>query len=509
MASLFLINVCHKSAIFLISSLRSFYSCVEECYAILTREEKERGRAVERLFNHIEKIHLIGIGGSSMVAVAELLQAQGYTLTGSDMAHNVNVRRLEEKGIPVTIGHFATNVHGADLIIHTSAVHEDNAEIMEARRLEIPLMKRSHFFHELTKSYNHSVAISGAHGKSTVTSMVSAMMADSPLDPTLVVGASVHELEGNVRIGEGDLIVNEACEFEASFLDFHRTISVILNIDDDHLDYYGSLDKIKDAFVLFANETEEDGFVLVNADDEHTMEIVPRIKRRIVTFGVDNEADYRARNVHYDHQGYLSFDILYQDTFLGAVELSVPGKHNIQNALAATAIVHHYHKDLSKELETLHKFRGAVRRFDPHGTLNGALLYDDFAHHPKEILRMLEAAREVFPDKRIVVGFQPHTYSRTKILFNDFLDSFEPADVLWIMDIYAAREAHDPSIHTTMLVEAMERPKAEYVPTFEALRDQMREQLREGDVFFSVGCGDVYRIFDEFLFVDEREETSC
>lgn len=453
---------------------------------------------------NIKKIHLIGIGGSSMVAVAELLQAQGYELTGSDMARNVNVRRLEERGIPVTVGHFPSSVHGADLIIHTSAVHDDNAEIMEAKRLGIPLMKRSQFFHELTKTYKHSVAISGAHGKSTVTSMVSVMMADSDLDPTLVVGASVHELEGNVRIGKGNLIVNEACEFEASFLDFYRTISVILNIDDDHLDYYGSLDKIKDAFVLFANETEEDGFVLVNADDEYTMEIVPRITRRVVSFGVDNDADYRAKNVHYDHQGFLSFDIYHKDNFLGAVELSVPGKHNIQNALAATAIVHHYHKDVSKGLEKLHAFKGAVRRFDPHGSLNGALLYDDFAHHPKEILRMLEAAREVFPDKRIVVGFQPHTYSRTKILFKDFLSCFKPADVLWIMDIYAAREAHDPSIHTTMLVEALTEPKADYVPTFEALRDRMRSDLKEGDVFFSVGCGDVYRIFDEFLFVDEK-----
>lgn len=446
-----------------------------------------------------------------MVAVAEILQAQGYQLSGSDMAHNVNVKRLEEKGIPVVIGHFASSVHGADLIIHTSAVHQDNAEIKEAMALGIPMMKRSKFFHELTKSFTHSVAISGAHGKSTVTSMVSAMMADSPLDPTLIVGASVHELDGNVRMGEGDLIVNEACEFEASFLDFYRTISVILNIDNDHLDYYGSLERIKDAFVLFANDTEEDGFVLVNADDEYTRDILPRIQRRIVSFGVDKEADYQAKNIHYDHQGYQSFDIYFLGEFLGSVELSVPGKHNIQNALAATAIVHHYHKDVSKELEKLHEFKGAVRRFDPHGVLNGALLYDDFAHHPKEILRTMEAAREVFPDKRIVVGFQPHTYSRTKILFEDFLHCFAPADILWIMDIYAAREALDPTIHSTMLVEAMENPPAEYVPTFEDLRDRMRERLQEGDVFFSVGCGDVYRIFDEYLFVDEqgKDDTSC
>lgn len=457
----------------------------------------------------IDKIHLIGIGGSSMVAVAEILLDRGYRVTGSDMARNGNVKRLENKGIPFTLGHFSQSVEGADLIIYTSAVHDDNAEIMEAKKRGIPLMKRSRFFNRLTSKYAHSVAISGSHGKSTVTAMVSVMMANSPLEPTLVVGAGVHELDGNVRLGKGDLIVNEACEFEASFLDFHRTISVILNIDDDHLDYYGSFEHIQDAFVDFANGTQEDGFVLMNADDPQSMDLLPRINKKVLTFGVENEADYRALNHHYDHLGYLSFDIYYKKERLGSVELSVPGIHNIQNALAATAIVHYYHGNVEKELETLHKFKGAIRRFDPHGCLNGALLYDDFAHHPKEIAKMLEAARSVFPDKRIVVGFQPHTYSRTKILFDKFVSCFKDADIVWIMDIFAAREANDPSIHTSMLVKAINHPPAVYVPTFEDLRDKMRLELMEGDVFFSVGCGDVYRIFDEFLFVDERKADSC
>ncbi|NLY37044.1 MAG: UDP-N-acetylmuramate--L-alanine ligase [Tissierellia bacterium] len=457
----------------------------------------------------INKIHLIGIGGSSMVAVAEILLDRGYSITGSDMARNSNVKKLESLGVPFTLGHFAQSVEDANLIIYTSAVHDENAEIIEAKKRGIPLMKRSKFFHELTKNYTHSVAISGAHGKSTVTAMVSVMMANSPLDPTLVVGAGVHELDGNVRLGKGNLIVNEACEFEASFLDFHRTISVILNIDDDHLDYYGSFENIQNAFVDFANGTEEGGFVLMNADDPQSMEILPRINKKVLTFGVDNDADYRALNYHYDHLGYLSFDIYHKKELLGSVELSVPGVHNIQNALAATAIAHYYHGDVKQELETLHKFKGAIRRFDPHGRLNGALLYDDFAHHPKEIARTLEAARSVFPDKRIVVGFQPHTYSRTKILFKDFVKCFKDADLVWIMDIFAAREANDPTIHTTMLVDALEQPPAVYVPTFEELRDKMRSELREGDVFFSVGCGDVYRIFDEFLFVDEKEASEC
>ncbi len=455
----------------------------------------------------VDRIHLIGIGGSSMVTIAEILLDRGYKITGSDMARNANVEKLEDRGIDISIGHFPKSVQGADLIIHTSAVHGDNPEIREAKRLGIPLVKRSHFFGILTKKYKDSVAISGAHGKSTVTAMVSAMMADSPLDPTLIVGASVHELQGNIKIGKGDIIVNEACEFEASFLDFYRTISVILNIDDDHLDYYGSLDNIQRAFVDFANGTAEDGFVLVNVDDPLTREILPQIERRTVSFGVDNPADYKAENPHYDHQGYLTFDILYKDDYLGSVELSVPGVHNIQNALAATAIVHHFQGDIKKELEILHNFKGAVRRFDPHGQLNGALLYDDFAHHPKEISKMLEAARSLFTDKRIIVGFQPHTYSRTKLLFDDFLEAFKDSDEVWIMDIFAAREKKDPSIHSTMLVEAMKDPQASYVPGFEDLRDRMLSDLGEGDVFFSVGCGDVYRIFDEFLFVEEKNHA--
>lgn len=470
-------------------------------------KDEVKGYFMNELFSpDIKKIHLIGIGGSSMVTVAELLLDRGYELTGSDMARNVNVIRLEKKGIPISIGHFPKSVRGADLIIHTSAVHDGNPEIDEAKRLGIPLLKRSKFFGILTNKYKHSVAISGAHGKSTATAMVSAMMSDSPLDPTLIVGASVHELDGNIKIGKGDIIVNEACEFEASFLDFKRTLSVILNIDDDHLDYYGSLKNIQKAFVEFANGTEEDGFVLINADNKLAMEIVHEIKRRIVTFGVENPADYRATNPHYDSEGYMIFDIYYKEDLLGTVELSVPGVYNIQNALAATAIVHHFNEDIGPALEKLHKFKGAVRRFDSHGQLNGALLYDDFAHHPFEIYNMLKAVRSFFKDKRIVVGFQPHTYSRTKILFEDFLTCFEYADEVWIMDIYAAREAHDPSIHSTMLVEAIKTPPTYYVPTFEDLRDKMRSELKEGDVFFSVGCGDVYRIFDEFLFVDEEED---
>lgn len=442
-----------------------------------------------------------------MVTIAQILLDRGYKLTGSDMARNANVEKMESLGVEITRGHLPESVRGKDLIIHTSAVHDDNPEIKEAKRLGIPLLKRSKFFGILTKNYKNSVAISGAHGKSTVTAMVSAMMADSPLDPTLIVGASVHELKGNIKIGRGDIIVNEACEFEASFLDFYRTISVILNIDDDHLDYYGSLENIQKAFIEFANGTQEDGFVLVNADDPLTREILPHIKRKIVSFGVDSPADYRALNPHYDHQGYLSFDILYKEELLGSVELSVPGVHNIQNALAATAILHHFDKNVDKQLEILHNFKGAVRRFDPHGELKGALLYDDFAHHPREISLMLEAARNLFPDKRIIAGFQPHTYSRTKLLFDDFLGAFKDSDQVWIMDIFAAREAHDPTIHSTMLVEAMKNPPAFYVPTFEDLRDKMRLELGEGDVFFSIGCGDVYRIFDEFLF--KKEESNA
>ncbi len=452
----------------------------------------------------IHHIHLVGIGGNSMVAVAELLQYQGYHITGSDRAENANVRRLIAEGIPVQVGHSREVIHGADLIIHTSAVHDDNPEIQEAKRLGIPLMVRSSFFRLLTSQFPHSIAISGSHGKTTATSMAAVLLQKSPIPSTLIIGASVPEIGGNISIGGGELILNEACEFEESFLDFDRDLAVILNIDRDHLDYYRDLAHIQDAFVTFANQTREGGAVLVNAQDPPTQAILNRIKRRIITFAVDEEADYRADHVRII-EGQTLFAVSYRGEPIGEVALQVHGRHNVANALAAIACVHHYDKNVADYLPALAQFQGAARRFDYHGKINGALCYDDFAHHPKEIEALLESIKEFYPDKRLIVGFQPHTYSRTKLLFDEHIHAFDAADEIWMMDIYAAREPFDPTIHTSMLIDAMVHKDITYTPDFEDLRDKMHEELRENDVFFSVGCGDVNRIYD-FVTLERGEK---
>lgn len=439
-----------------------------------------------------------------MVAVAELLMYQGYKITGSDRAENANVRRLIAKGIPVQVGHSHEVIHGADLVLHTSAVHDDNPEIQEAKRLGIPLMVRSAFFRLLTSQFPHSIAISGSHGKTTATSMTAVMLQKSAIPSTLIIGASVPEIGGNISIGGGELILNEACEFEESFLDFEHDLAVILNIDLDHLDYYRDLEHIQDAFVRFANQTREGGAVLVNAQDPHTQPILERIERDIITFAVADEADYRADNVRIE-EGNTLFEANYQGTPLGTVRLQVHGRHNVANALAAIASVHRYDKNVSDYFPALSSFQGAARRFEYHGNVNGARCYDDFAHHPREIRALLESIKELFPDNRLIIGFQPHTYSRTKLLFDEHLHAFDDADEIWMMDIYAAREPFDPSIHTSMLIEAMPHKRITYTPDFPDLRDKMHRDLQEGDIFFSVGCGDVNRIHD-FVTFDKEEQ---
>ncbi len=445
--------------------------------------------------NNINNIHLIGIGGSSMVAVAEILHHQGYTITGSDIAENGNTLMLKKKGIKIYKGHGKENINNADLIIHTSAVHDDNPEIIEAKKKGITILKRNEFFKKLTREYTNSVAITGAHGKTTVTSMIAVMLKETDIDPTLIVGARVEELGGNVYIGKSDFIVNEACEFEASFLDFYHSIGIILNIDNDHLDYYKNMDNLKKAFVKFANDTTLDGKVIMNIDDENTRSIMKHIERDIITFSVERDADFTAKNKTINKKGFPEFDVYRNDELLGHVSLSVRGEYNITNSLAAISCVSQYTDNIKPLLKGLKNFKGAQRRFEFHGELNGALLFDDFAHHPNEIRSVLKAARAAFPEKRIVVGFQPHTYSRTKLLFEDFLNCFKDSDYMYVMDIFAAREELDPTIHSLDIVNKSKTPPAEYTKTFEDLRDAMYRDLKEGDVFFSIGCGDVYRIF--------------
>lgn len=460
---------------------------------------------MKRIFdNEYKKIHIVGIGGSSMVAVAELLAHQGYLVTGSDRADNKNVKRLKEKGLSIQVGHSAEVIHGADLVLHTSAVHEDNPELKEAKRLGIPTMKRSAFFRLLTSQFPRSIAISGAHGKTTTTSMTGVLLQKSTLGSTLIVGGSVPELGGSIYIGGDDLILNEACEFEASFLDFEHDLAVILNIDRDHLDYYRDLEHIQDTFVAFANATREGGVVLMNKQDPATMAIKDRVSREVLTFAVGEEADYVAENIRIEG-GFTFFEARCSEEHFGTVKLQVHGRHNVANALAAIASVHQYDEHVKDYIPALEHFKGAARRFDYHGTINGALCYDDYAHHPKEISSMLQSVREVYPDRRIIAGFQPHTYSRTKLLFEEHLHAFDSADEIWIMDIYGAREAFDPTIHTKMLMEAMPHMPMTYTPDFPDLRDKMHADLKEGDVFFSIGCGDVNRIYD-FVTLDKEEE---
>ncbi|MBQ6364969.1 MAG: UDP-N-acetylmuramate--L-alanine ligase [Oscillospiraceae bacterium] len=441
--------------------------------------------------------HLVGIGGVSMSSLAEVLYHMGLSISGSDTMESQNVRNLRALGISVAIGHRKENVaDDVEFIVRTAAVHDDNAEIMEAHRRGIPVFERTQAWGTISRDYDNALCISGTHGKTTTTSMCTHILMAAEKDPTVMIGGTLPLLKAGHRIGHGNTIVMEACEYYNSFLSFYPTVAVILNIEADHLDFFKDLEEVKRSFRIFASKVPEDsGYIVANRDDRNTMDALEGLKRKRMTFGMTDEADVTAKNIRYSGTN-TSFDIYYRGQKFTDVILHVPGVHNVKNALAAAAASICLGVRPTAVKYGLAGFNGAGRRFEFKGKFNGADVYDDYAHHPGELKALFDTL-ETLDYKRTIIVFQPHTYSRTAALFEDFVAQLQRPDVVLLAEIYAAREQNTIGISSASLAERI--PNASFYPSFELLEKTMRAIARPGDIILTVGAGDVYKLGESLL----------
>lgn len=449
---------------------------------------------------HIKKyknIHMIGIGGVSMSGIAAILQNWGFNVTGSDTSDSEAVQLLRKKGIKVVIGHSVEDVAGSDAVIYSAAVKQTDPEIVEAHRLNIPTIERADFLGAITRCYKDTICISGTHGKTTTTSMISLCFMDALKDPSIQVGAMLKQINGNYRVGNSEHFVIEACEYVESFLKFSPKAEVILDIDNDHLDYFKTFDNIKKAFIKYAKLLPDDGLLVINADDKSCLELPQYTNAKVVTYGIKNtEADFTAKNISFDDDGFPEFDIYYKNEFFMKLKLSVPGIHNVSNALACTALCTEYGIERKDIQDALIKFTGAHRRFEFKGKVDGiASVYDDYAHHPTEIKATYNSLSNKKYNKSWVI-FQPHTYSRTKLLLNDFAEALKEFDHIIVLDIYAAREVNNHEISSKDLVNKIKSlgKEALYIPDFDECVDYVKKNVEKNDIVITVGAGTVTEI---------------
>lgn len=443
----------------------------------------------------IKHIHFIGIGGISMSAIAEVLLNFDYQVSGSDMKSSQITEKLVSKGANISIGHNENNLTSCDLVVYTAAVKMDNPELIKARALNIPIISRAEMLGLLMKDFKNSIAVSGTHGKTTTTSMISLILEFSDFNPTILVGGELDEIGGNVKVGSRDYFVTEACEYVGSFLKFFPNIGVILNVEEDHLDYFKDLDHIIDTFTQFANLIPTDGFLLAYNDDENIQKILPKVDCNLITFGSKKDSTYRYDHLNFDNGGFPQFDVFHKDVHLGHFTLNVPGIHNVINSLAAIACCHALGVPTSKIATKLSSFKGTHRRFDLLGSVNDFTVVDDYAHHPTEIKATLQAASKL-PHNKIWCIFQPHTYTRTKSLLKEFASSFDDADQVIIADIYAAREKDTGEIHATDLVDEIKsnNKNALYMNDFEKITTYIKEHAKPKDLILTMGAGDIYEV---------------
>ena len=449
----------------------------------------------QHLLDHVKKIHFIGCGGSGMYPLIQILAAKGYELSGSDVLDGSIIRYEREMGVKVSLGHNADNVVGADMVVYSAAISKDNVELNAAASYGIPTVERSVLLGYVSRLYKQSICVSGTHGKTTTTSMITTALELAGRDPSAVIGGKLPLINGYGKAGKGDDIVIEACEFAETFLKLTPYLSVVLNIDNDHLDYYGSMGELKFAFKRFALMTQF--MIFANADDKNTMDVMYTLDRRVRTFAIDNHGDYRAVNINEYKPGFFEFDLKeWNTTDTTRIRLSVPGRHNIYNALAMCAVCRFVGLSAEQCAEAALNFKGAGRRFEVYGECNGALVIDDYAHHPGELHALLEMAKTL-PYKRIICAFQPHTYTRTKALFNDFVKELRVPDVVVLAEIYAAREQNDIGISSMDL--SREIPGSVYCPTLDKVTAALARIACPGDLILTVGAGDIFKAGEKLL----------
>lgn len=454
------------------------------------------------IFGRTRHIHMVGIGGIGMSGMAEILLQKGYTVSGSDANMGETIKRLQELGANITIGHDPTNIEGADVVVYTSAVQAgENIETKTALEQGIPVIKRAEMLAELMRM-KYGVGVAGTHGKTTTTTMIGHVIQDGDFDPTIMVGGKVHSFsETNAVVGKGDIIVVEADEFDRTFLRLTPSLGVITNIEAEHLDIYDNLEDVKKAFVEFANKVPFYGAVALCLDDPNVRSIIPELERRIITYGLTPQARVRAVEIEVDHFN-STFTVINGKETLGTITLQAPGEHNVKNALAAVATGLELDIDFEKIKSGLERFEGVFRRFQLKIEKDSVMVIDDYAHHPTEVQATLNAARKGWKDRRIVAVFQPHLYSRTQELYKEFGLSFFDAEICVITDVYPSREEPIEGVTGKLIADSAREyghRKVHYVEDKTALPQRLEEIVEPGDVVITMGAGDIYKYGEEFV----------
>jgi UDP-N-acetylmuramate--alanine ligase len=451
------------------------------------------------MFRRVKNVHMVGIGGTGMCGIAEILLEAGFSVSGSDMARTSTTDRLTQLGARVWIGHRSEQIEGSDVVVISSAIDQDNVEQLAARERHIPVIRRAEMLAELMRM-KYGIGVAGAHGKTTTTSMVGQMLEYAGFDPTVIVGGRLRSLGSHARTGAGQILVAEADEFDRSFLRLAPSLAVITNIDREHMDCYGSLDDLKDAFVEFANKVPFYGSVITCLDDALAVSIIPRIERRLVTYGSSAQADIQVREIVH-HEGSTRCRVIYNGVEQGELRLQVPGEHNVKNALAALAVGFELGLAFEQMAAGLAGFSGVHRRAEIKGEAAGRMVVDDYAHHPTEVRATLEGLKKAW-NRRIVAVFQPHLYTRTRDQATEFGRSFMHSDVLVVTAIYGSREKPIPGVSAESVAESVRNyghKQVLYAPERESLATAVAQVSQPGDMIVTLGAGDIYKVGEQVL----------
>lgn len=458
-------------------------------------------------FDQPVHVHFIGIGGISMSGLAEILLDRGFQVSGSDAHRTGLTDHLSKLGAKIAYPQKAENIAGdIDVVVYTAAIHPDNPEFQAAKQAGIPMLSRAELLGEIMRNYREAINVSGTHGKTTTTSMITEILLEAQMDPTVTVGGMMKDIGGNIRVGKSELFVAEACEYTNSFLSFYPTIEVVLNVEADHLDFFKDLEDIRHSFRKFTEKLPKDGLLVINTDIPHYQYFTEGLACKCVTFGHGTEADYTANYIHYDRLARPTYTLFEHGEEVCEVKLGVTGEHNVYNSLSAIAVCRHLGVSMDAILRGLERFSGTDRRFQKKGEVNGVVIIDDYAHHPQEIAVTIDAAKK-YPHRKLWVIFQPHTYSRTAALMDDFAGALSQADEIILADIYAAREQNTIGISSADLRNHMleQNTNVHYIPDFKEIEDYIRTHAKEGDVVITMGAGDIVKVGEALLAENNTE----